>query len=103
MDAPDLHPPAAERRPGTLSVLFLLATAALVFSYLGAYCLTDALVAAGLRSPLPRDPDPRPRWLLTGWLTLTAAFSIFGWIWKLLISRQLRSIDEMESADEAPE
>src|SRR5688500_17680035 len=54
------------RRPRTLTVLGLIAAAALVFSYLGAYALADALVSAEVLQAWPRDSDPRPRWMLVG-------------------------------------
>src|SRR5262245_47679202 len=80
MDALEFNSAEFDRRPKTLNVLVLLAIAAFVFSYLWAYCLTDALVAADMRAPLPRDGDPRPRWLVTGWLALTTVFALVGWL-----------------------
>src|SRR5262245_28995103 len=53
-------------RPRTTSVLALLAGAALTFSYLVSYALTNALVSAGLMHPWAPGHDPRPRRMLVG-------------------------------------
>jgi hypothetical protein len=96
MDVLDLNPVEGERRPKTLVVLTLLSLAALVFSYLWAYCLTDALVSAEIRSPIGAGDDPRPRWLVTGWFVLMSVFLVAGWVLKVASARQMRSIDAME-------
>lgn len=85
-----------DRRPRTASVLLLLSLAALVFSYLWAYCLSDALVAADILAPISRENDPRPRWLVTSWLSLTALFIVFGWICRFATSRQMKALEQME-------
>lgn len=92
----------ADRPAKTPVVLLLLAGASAVFSYLWAYCLTDALVAAEIRSPISGGADPRPRWFVTGWIALMSGFSLLGWVMKLASARQIRSIDQMEADDHAP-
>lgn len=100
MDVLDFNP-VEERRPKTLFVLMLLSMAALVFSYLYAYCLTDALVAAEVLGPINSiDNDPRPRKLMTGWFVLMIVFSVGGWTMNRLSASDMRSLEAMEQ-DEA--
>ena len=102
MDGLDFNPPTPpEARPRTISVLGLLAMAAGVFSYLWAYCLTDALVAVEMLSPLPRgEADPRPKWFVSSWFVLMIVFMFAGYFLQQLSRRELNSIDEMERYDE---
>jgi len=55
-------PPPPQATPRALTVLAMLALAALTFSYLGAYAVTNALVAENVISPFAQGRDPRPRW-----------------------------------------
>ncbi|HRK32461.1 MAG TPA: hypothetical protein PLD59_15460 [Tepidisphaeraceae bacterium] len=88
--------PIEERRPKTLFVLMLLSMAALVFSYLYAYCLTDALVAAEVMTPVSSvDNDPRPRTLMVGWIVLMITFGLLGWVMNRLSASEMRSLDEL--------
>jgi uncharacterized BrkB/YihY/UPF0761 family membrane protein len=92
----DALPPQA-RPPRTLTVLILLAAAALIFSYLGSYALAGALVDAEVLSPWTPDQDPRPRWLLGGFVILMFLFLSLGALFRWLSRRQLRAIDAMET------
>lgn len=96
MESFEFNPSTGERPPNTLAVLGLLALAATVFSYLGAYCLTDALVAAEVRLPISGDHDPRPKWFAVGWFVLMVTFLFVGWVMRVASARQMRSIDAME-------
>jgi hypothetical protein len=87
------------RKPNTINVLVLLLVAAMVFSYLGAYAATNALVAANLLSPWPSDQDPRPKWMLDGFAALLSIFIFTGGLLKWSSSRQLRRFDAMEHED----
>jgi len=60
-DAPQTLP----GRPKTGAVIGLLAGVSLIFSYLIAYCMTNALVTAEVISAPTAGHDPRP-WLLIG-------------------------------------
>lgn len=67
----------------TSVVLALLLLAAGLFSYLGAYAVSGALVGAGVLEPWPPDADPRPGWMLTGFcimLGLLAVPAVLGFI-----------------------
>lgn len=85
--------PAQVRR--TLSVLALLLATALLFSYLGAYAVTNALVATDMMLRWPAGADPRPRLLLWGFLALMGCFGTCGIVARTLSRRQLRRIDAM--------
>ncbi len=89
-----------ERQPRTLMVLALLMGVALVFSWLFAYALADALVAAELLSPWTGQSDPRPRWLLGCFTGLMAIFGTFALIARALSRRQLQRIDAMNEEEE---
>lgn len=84
-----------ERRPHTVTVLVLLTGTALIFSYLGAYAIPGALITANLLAPWPAGEDPRPRHLVTGFVSLMAAFVFCATAFRVLSSRQLRRIDAM--------
>jgi hypothetical protein len=100
MDAIDVQESLDPPRPRTLTVLGLLATAALVLSYLGAYALANALLAAEMIAPWPAGNDPRPRWLVTGFVMLMGFFGAIALAARFFSTRQLRSIEAME--DESP-
>lgn len=90
----------SERRPRTLTVLAVLMAVALVFSWLFAYALADALVSAELLSPWTTSSDPRPRWLLGCFTGLMLLFGSVAATARALSRRQLRRIDAMDEDDE---
>jgi hypothetical protein len=99
MDVPEVEmfePP----RPKTATVVALLVGAALILSYLAAYAVTNALVAADVMPPWPRDRDPRPRWMGEGFFALIVLFTVIGAVVRVMSRRQLHKIDEMESTDD---
>jgi hypothetical protein len=99
MDVPELEmfePP----RPKTATVVALLVGAALILSYLAAYAVTNALVAADVMTAWPRDRDPRPRWMGVGFFALITVFSTIGVVTRALSRRQMHKIDEMETTDD---
>lgn len=83
-------------------MLGLLALAAAFFSYLWAYCLTDALVAADMMPPVTLEADPRPKWFVSTWFVLMVVFMFAGYLLQLVSRRELNSIAEMEKAEEVP-
>jgi hypothetical protein len=87
------------QRPRTATVLGLLVGAAAILSYLGAYAMTNALVAAEVLKPWPREQDPRLRWFLVGFVVLVSLFAAIGAVFRFFGSRHLKQIDEMEQAD----
>jgi hypothetical protein len=87
-------------RPRTVGVLVLLAFFAVVLSWLGVYGLTNALITADLLPPWPGGYDPRPKWMLGGFVGLLTLFSLMMGIVRWLSGRQLRRIDQMADGDE---
>ncbi len=99
MDVPEVEmfePP----RPKTATVVTLLVGAALILSYLAAYAVTNALVAADVISAWPRDRDPRPRWMGVGFFALIGLFTVIGAVVRVMSRRQLHKIDEMETTED---
>src|SRR5262245_3631098 len=90
-------PPA--QRPRTITVVGLLVVTAATLSYLGAYAMTNALVAADLLKAWPKDNDPRPKWFLFGFVMLVTLFAGIGAMFRFFSSRHLKKIDEMDQAD----
>jgi len=90
----DKYLPDAQR-PRTTSVLALLAAAALIFSYLVSYALTNALVAANLMQAWAPGNDPRPRRMLIGFVSTLILIMTVGTIARWISKRQLARIDEM--------
>jgi hypothetical protein len=90
-DGDEAHP----RRANTTTVLVMLCAAAVTFSYLWAYALTDALVKAGLLSPWQPGADPRPGRMLSSFVLLTALFITGATVARLVSRRQLNRIDHM--------
>ncbi len=86
-------------RASTVQVLGLLVSTAFALSYLGAYAFTNALLDAGMLQPWG-SPDPRPRWLALCFVTLLAVFGSAGIFFRLMSSRQLRSIDALAEETE---
>ena len=89
-----------EARPRTTSVLALLAGAALIFSYLISYALTNALVAAELMHKWTPGHDPRPRRMMIGFACTMLVFTAVGGIARIISKRQLARIDEMEEEEQ---
>lgn len=85
----------AQARPRTVTVLTLLMTTSLVFSYLFAYGLPAALVGAGMLAPWSSGNDPRMRWMLTVFASMMGVFMCVGGIVRFLSRQQMRRIDAM--------
>jgi hypothetical protein len=83
-------------RASTITVLMLLAVAALVFSYLGAYAVMGALVSADVVAPPPPGEDPRLMNMAKGFCALMTLFTVFAGTARFMSSRQLRKIEAME-------
>jgi len=93
-----------EKPPRVWKILGTLAGAALLFSWLGAYAVTNALANADLIRRPSREHDPRPLWMIESFLTLLATFMIVGGVMRLLSRRQLKDLASMESEmGDAPE
>ena len=93
----EVDPP--RRGPRTINVLALLAAAAAVFSYLGAFAVVNALVAAGLLDKWPPDRDPRLRWMLLAFASLIGAFLLVALLFKWTSWRQTKRLDSLSEAD----
>jgi hypothetical protein len=107
MEVPDLEPassPLAEsaRRPSTVVVLALLAGVALIFSYLIAYAMTNALVAAEVITRWAPTADPRPRYFAKTFFGLMGVFVMGGTIARLTTRRQMRRLEELELDADTP-
>lgn len=88
-------------KPRTVTVIGLLGLIALLFSWIAAYAVTNALVAAELLSAWAPDADPRPRRMLLIFSGLMVSFLLVaGWV-RHLSHRHLESIDAMVDPDEA--
>lgn len=96
----DVDSSSPAKPPRTLTVLGLLALTALTFSYLGAYAVTNALVANQVMSPIATVRDPRPRWLLTSFCVLMLIFMAIGAAVRRLSRRDFAAIDQMVEADD---
>ena len=90
------NPPAKPHPLRTLTVIVLLLIAAMVFSYLGAFAVTDALVKADLIESWPVQHDPRMRWMMTGFGYCVGSFFVIAVLMKWSSWRQMRSLDEEE-------
>src|SRR5258706_16179002 len=95
MESDTISPP---QPPRTLTVLGMLALTALTFSYLATFALTNALVAAQVIQPWPRDHDPRPRRLVIGFCVLMLIFMVLGEVFRRLSKSEFKAIDEMANA-----
>src|SRR5438552_2230069 len=62
--------PVSESPPRTTTVVCMLVAAALILSYLWAYAVTNALIAAEVISRWPPGSDPRPLRMCVGFITL---------------------------------
>lgn len=88
-------------RASTVQVLGLLVMSAFALSYLAAYAFTDALLDADVLQQWAAASDPRPRLLAMCFVSLLGLFGLLGLLFRLVSSRQLRSIDAL--ADETEE
>lgn len=93
-----LDDPLEPPRPKTLTVVSMLIAAALILSYLMAYAVTNALVAAEVVSRWPPGSDPRPLRMCFGFIALMTAFTLVAAIAQWMSRRQLKRIDEWEQA-----
>jgi hypothetical protein len=98
----DESAPPQPARPKTVAVIGLMAGVALIFSYLIAYCLVNALVTAEVMTPWKPGHDPRPWLLIGGFVVLTGLFLALATLFRWASRRQLSRIDEMEKAEEDP-
>jgi hypothetical protein len=87
--------PEAGRRPHTMSVLTVLMVTAVVFSYLIAYALPQALLAADVIEPWAAYNDPRARWMATAMFVLLGSFVSLWALFRMLGAFQFRRIDTM--------
>jgi hypothetical protein len=95
------NPDLADRpRTRTLNALLLLVVVAIVSSYLFAYAMTNALVAAEIMRPWAAGHDPRPMRMLITFGVLLAVFAVSGAIFRIVSRRQLRSLDALADAEE---
>ena len=94
----ELSDPLEPPRPKTLTVVAMLIAAALILSYLMAYAVTNALVAAEVVSRWPPGSDPRPLRMCFGFIALMTAFTLVASLAQWMSRRQLKRIDEMEQA-----
>jgi hypothetical protein len=93
------HMSVPERKANTLVVVVLLIVAAAVFSWLGAYPLTTALVSNDLVRAWPPDQDPRPTHLVVAFVSLLTVFFLAVGGMRLLSARQFRRIDGMVESE----
>jgi hypothetical protein len=82
-------------RASTVQVLGLLVAAAFALSYLGAYAFTNALLAHDILQEWSPGSDPRPRLLGLLFVSVLAVFGVMGFLFRLMSSRELRSIDAL--------
>lgn len=85
-------------RSRTPFVIVLLALAAFTFSYLGAFCVPEALASQNIIARWQPGHDPRPHWMAISFVALTVLFCGSGFAARIMSWRQLRRIDSM--ADE---
>jgi hypothetical protein len=89
-------PQSSSSRPWTL--MALLAGVALVFSYLGAFAVTNALVAADVVEKWAPGSDPRPRWMISGFVASMIGFGLIAMLLKWS-GRQMQRIDDLEEPE----
>jgi hypothetical protein len=87
-----------DTRPRTSSVLILLVVAAGLFSYIGAYPMTNALAGANLIAPITSDHDPRPIWAGSAFVAMLLAAGMIALALRFMSRQQLKRIDTMEDA-----
>ena len=81
----------------TVTVLGLLTLAALAFSYLGAFAISEALVRADLIDSWTPEHDPRPHWMMVSFSTMTGTFCAIGSLLKWTSGRQMRRLDAISN------
>lgn len=91
----------AEPKPRLWKVVGLLVIAAAIFSYMGAYSVTDALAKVSVIRAIPKDHDPRPLWAAIGFVTFMTLFLVGAIVMRHLSSRQFQRIDQMLEEDPA--
>ena len=96
---PEDEIPSPLRLTRTLIVLGLLAIAAVVFSYLGAFAVTTALVNADLLDKWPPGIDPRPRWMLMSLGYISITFCSIATFLKWTSWLQMRRLDATGEED----
>jgi hypothetical protein len=96
--SPGLEP----ARPKTLTVIGLLAGTALIFSYLIAYAMTNALISAEVISRFPAGDDPRLRNFGISFIVLIGAFLGIAALGRFSTRRQMQRLDALEQDAEAP-
>jgi hypothetical protein len=96
MNEVEFESAAPVERPRTATVLILLSLTAAIFSYLGTYAMANALVAAEVIKPWPRDHDPRLMWFAAGFVALMTLFLAVGGLARRMSALNLRQIDKME-------
>ena len=97
MDQPEFESaPSAEQRPRNTTVLGLLVSVAGIFSYLGSYALSSAMVKADLVKPWTAGHDPRPKWFVFSFALLMLLFLACGALVRILSARHLKQIEAME-------
>ena len=87
--------PLAQRVKKTVIAVSLLLMTALLFSYLLAYAMTDALATAKVMQRWTAEADPRPMWMIRAFVVLTATFGAICGLARFLSRRQLRTIDSL--------
>ena len=99
LNLPDDPAPVAEfeARPKTPLVIGLLAGAALIISYLFAYCVMNALAASEVIARWKPGADPRPKYFVLSFITVSVIFTVIAFLGRLSSKRQLNKIDEMET------
>jgi hypothetical protein len=96
MNDPEFESAPTDARPRNATVIGLLTLAAAIFSYLGSYAVTNALVAADLLKPWARGHDPRLKWFVIGFVVLMTLFLGIGAVARRSSARHLRQIEDME-------
>jgi hypothetical protein len=98
----DDAPPVAdfEARPKTGMVIGLLAGAALIISFLFAYCVMNALAASDVIARWKPGADPRPKYFVLSFITVSALFGVIGFFARASSKRHLNKIDAMESDED---
>jgi uncharacterized BrkB/YihY/UPF0761 family membrane protein len=88
--------------PRTAIVLVVLALVALVISWIGAYAVTNALVAADVLAPWSPGDDPRPHRMGILFICLLALLAAAALMFRWVSARQLRRLDALADAEDEP-
>ena len=95
----EMEEPLRRSPPKTFTVVVVLVGVALVASYLWAYAVTNALVAAEVISRWQPGHDPRPMRMCIGFISTMTGFTVIAAIAQWASRRQLKRIDQMEEGD----